>query len=49
MHGLKNILKYSTFTSSSDAASGSDAETVTYRSSASKQRQLGRKVRQIPD
>ena len=49
LHGLKNIRWSSTLTSSSDAAYDSDDKTVTSRSSASEQRQLGREGIWIPD
>ena len=48
LHGLNNFQWSSTFTSSSDASSDSDAKTVTSRSSATKQRRLGCKWRRIP-
>ena len=49
VHGLKNIRQYSTFISSSDDGSDTNAKTITARSSASKRRRLGRERRWIPE
>ena len=49
LHGLYNLWWYSTFTSSSDATSNSDAKTVTSCSSTPKQRRLVCELIRIPD